>query len=96
MTNAEAKTPPSLRQIAKQLGVSQPFLSQIRAGKRPMPQHLGTRLSALNAYHLVKTEHISERDLAMPNDIAKVTGSSPVSPTTQGGGASGPGTRTPS
>ena len=30
----------SLRHLAKVLGVSQPFLSQIRSGKRPMPDKL--------------------------------------------------------
>ena len=33
-----------LRKLATVLGVSQPFLSQIRAGKRPMPEakmHVG-------------------------------------------------------
>ncbi len=43
----------SLRQLAKGLGVSQPFLSQIRAGKRPMPSALKERVEALGAYHLL-------------------------------------------
>ena len=43
----------SLRQLAKDVGVSQPFLSQIRAGKRPMPQGLKEKLEALGAYHLL-------------------------------------------
>ncbi len=43
----------SLRQLAKILGVSQPFLSQIRAGKRPLPEALRTKLEALGAYHLL-------------------------------------------
>ncbi len=45
----------SLRQLAKQLGVSQPFLSQIRGGKRPLPESLREKLEALNAYHLLIT-----------------------------------------
>ena len=43
----------SLRQLAKVLGVSQPFLSQIRAGKRPLPKSLQSKLEALGAYHLL-------------------------------------------
>ena len=43
----------SLRKLAKGLGVSQPFLSQIRAGKRPMPSALKERVEALGAYHLL-------------------------------------------
>ena len=33
----------SLRKLATILGVSQPFLSQIRAGKRPLPDALKTK-----------------------------------------------------
>ena len=43
----------SLRQLAKQLGVSQPFFSHIRTGKRPMPGSLREKLEALDAYHLL-------------------------------------------
>ena len=43
----------SLRKMATILGVSQPFLSQIRAGKRPMPDALRTKVEALGAYHLL-------------------------------------------
>ena len=43
----------SLRKMATILGVSQPFLSQIRAGKRPMPETLRTKVEALGAYHLL-------------------------------------------
>ncbi len=46
----------SLRRLAKGLGVSQPFLSQIRAGKRPMPSALKERVEALGAYHLLITD----------------------------------------
>ena len=46
----------SLRQLAKGLGVSQPFLSQIRAGKRPIPSALKERVEALGAYHLLITD----------------------------------------
>ena len=43
----------SLRKLATILSVSQPFLSQIRAGKRPIPRDLKTKLDALGAYHLL-------------------------------------------
>ena len=43
----------SLRKLATILGVSQPFLSQIRAGKRPIPEALKTKVEALGAYHLL-------------------------------------------
>ena len=43
----------SLRKLATVLGVSQPFLSQIRAGKRPIPEALRTKVEALGAYHLL-------------------------------------------
>ena len=47
------KTPPSLRQLAKGLGVSHAFLSQVRNGKRPLPSRLWRRVEALDAYHLL-------------------------------------------
>ena len=37
----------SLRKLATILGVSQPFLSQIRAGKRPLPEALKRKVEAL-------------------------------------------------
>ena len=43
----------SLRKLATVLGVSQPFLSQIRAGKRPLPEALKRKVEALDAYHLL-------------------------------------------
>ena len=43
----------SLRKLATVLGVSQPFLSQIRAGKRPLPEALRKKVEALGAYHLL-------------------------------------------
>ena len=43
----------SLRQLAKVLGVSQPFLSQVRVGKRPIPESMDKQVSALGAYHLL-------------------------------------------
>ena len=46
----------SLRKLATILGVSQPFLSQIRAGKRPLPEALKRKVEALGAYHLLITD----------------------------------------
>ena len=46
----------SLRQLAKVSGVSQPFLSQIKAGKRPIPEKLKIQVEALGAYHLLITD----------------------------------------
>ena len=43
----------SLRKLAAILGVSQPFLSQLRAGKRPLPEALKTKVQTLGAYHLL-------------------------------------------
>ena len=43
------------------LAVSQPFLSQIRAGKRPLPEALKRKVEALGAYHLLNTDkHIGD------------------------------------
>ena len=43
----------SLRKLATILGVSQPFLSQIRAGKRPLSDALKTKVDAIGAYHVL-------------------------------------------
>ncbi|MBI2847342.1 MAG: helix-turn-helix domain-containing protein [Chloroflexi bacterium] len=43
----------SLPQLAKQLGVSHTFLSQIRNGKRPLLESLKEKLVALCAYYLL-------------------------------------------
>ena len=51
----------SLRKLATVLGVSQPFLSQIRAGKRPLPEALKMKVEAHGAYHLLTGDkHVSE------------------------------------
>ena len=51
----------SLRKLATVLGVSQPFLSQIRSGKRPLPEDLKRKVEALGAYHLLITDkHVDE------------------------------------
>ncbi len=69
----------SLRQLAKKLDVSQPFLSQIRSGKRPMPPHLRSKLQTLNCLSLVLPQ---AQDRPQFVDIAEVSGSSPLPPTT--------------
>jgi transcriptional regulator with XRE-family HTH domain len=43
----------SLRKLAQELGVSQPFLTQIRQGKRPIPEGLRAKAEAIGAYHLL-------------------------------------------
>ena len=76
----------SLRQLAKQLGVSQPFLSQIKTGKRPLPQTLKEKLEALGAYHLLITDKQPEQgqregnSLRVPTQLTVVggTGLEPV------------------
>ena len=73
----------SLRQLAKGLGVSQPFLSQIRAGKLPIPSALKERVEALGAYHLL----IGDKQIRGPRSGA------PLSVDTYAG--AGGGIRTP-
>ena len=55
----------SLRQLAKETGVSHSFLSQVKHGKRPMPDTLKDKLNALNAYHLLTTPSISDTEIAI-------------------------------
>ena len=43
----------SIRKLAVILGVNQPFLSQIRSGKRPLPKAFTTKFVALGAYNLL-------------------------------------------
>ncbi len=50
----------SLRKLATILGVSQPFLSQVRTGKRPLPEALRRKVEALGAYHLLITDRRPE------------------------------------
>jgi len=47
----------SMRQLAKELGVSQSFLSQIKVGKCPMPDSLREKVEALGACHLLITDN---------------------------------------
>ncbi len=71
----------SLRQLAKVLGVSQPFLSQVRTGKRPLPESMGKQVSALGAYHLLMG------DKQITNEISAIHG--PHSDTFEVAGAPG-------
>ena len=43
----------SMRTAARILGVSHAYLSQIRNGKRPLPDTLRGRLESMGAYHLL-------------------------------------------
>ena len=50
-----------LRKLATVPGVSQPFLSQITSGKRPLLEALKRKVEALGAYHLlIGRKHISD------------------------------------
>ena len=67
----------SLRKLATVLGVSQPFLSQIRAGKRPMPEGLKKKVEALGAYHLLITggeveNHTEDRDASQTLNLGTI------------------------
>ena len=69
----------SLRQLAKILGVSQPFSSQIRARKRPLPEALGTRLEALGAYYLLINK-VLEVERMMGDGVRRGDSIPPVAP----------------
>ena len=73
----------SLRKLATALGVSQPFLSQILAGKRPFPEALKKKVATLGAYQsLIGDKHITET----PGDEgAGRTGKTPILRTKVGG-----------
>ncbi len=77
----------SMRQIGKELGVSQPFLSQIKAGKRPMPEHLKDKLEAMGAYHLLisdKQNEVQREPEVADSRSEKVVGRVGIEPTTPG------------
>ncbi len=73
----------SLRQLAKVLSVSHAFLSQIRNGKRPLPEALKAKAEALGAYQLLTTlltsKHHSGRD-----DMERETGLEPATTCLEG------------
>ena len=50
----------SLRQLAKETGVTHSFLSQDKHCKRPMPDSLRDKLESPNAYHLLTTPSIAD------------------------------------
>ena len=70
----------SLRQLAKVLGVSQPFLSQIRAGKRPLPDALRVKVERLGAHELL----ISDKQLTVPASFESGVGRQGFEPWTPG------------
>ena len=61
----------SLRKLATVLGVSQPFLSQIRTGKRPLPETLKRKVEALGAYHLLVSDKQSDQSSAQDGAVQK-------------------------
>jgi transcriptional regulator with XRE-family HTH domain len=61
----------SLRKLATVLGVSQPFLSQIRTGKRPLPEALRRNVEALGAYHLLISDKQSDQYVAQERAVQK-------------------------
>ena len=71
----------SLRKLATVLGVSQPFLSQIRAGKRPIPETLKSKVQALGAYHLL----IGDKRGGVETGSAAAAQTDPVGLKTDGG-----------
>ena len=52
----------SVRKLTKVLGVSQPFLSQTRTGKRPLPEYLRRKVEALDACHVLITDKHTGND----------------------------------
>ena len=87
----------SLRKLATVLGVSQPFLSQIRAGKRPLPEALRTKVEALGAYHLLigdkraegptGDEGAGQTPIVGTDTMVEVRGIEPLTPCLQSSGA---------
>ena len=61
----------SLRKLATVLGVSQPFLSRIRTGKRPLPEALRRKVEALGAYHLLVSDKRSSQSSAQKGAVQK-------------------------
>ena len=64
----------SLRKLATVLGVSRPFLSQIRAGKRPLPEVLENKVDALGAYHLLIGDKRPPKGANGGNDWVRTSG----------------------
>ena len=52
----------SLRKAAGILGISHAYLSQIKNGRRPLPDALKGRIESLGAYHLLTTGTESGRE----------------------------------
>ena len=70
---ATANGIPSMRQLAKGLGVSQPFLSQIKAGKRPMPDTLRGKVEALGCLSLLVPDMLITLDTPPPSSPINLT-----------------------
>jgi transcriptional regulator with XRE-family HTH domain len=59
----------SMRTVAKILGVSHAYLSQIKNGKRPLPEVMKERIDALGAYHLLTTKVTTRAGGAPTNEV---------------------------
>ena len=66
--------PLSLRKLATVLGVSQPFLSQIWSGKRPLPDSLRVKIQALGASQML----ISDKQALRRSEMVPRTGIEPA------------------
>ena len=53
----------SLRQLARAVEVTPGFLSQIRTGKRPLPERLKRKIEKIGAAHLLDVENAGKGDL---------------------------------
>ncbi len=83
----------SLRKLATILSVSQPFLSQVRTGKRPLPDALKRKIEALGAYHLlIGDKHVDgptgdegagQVSNVVTNKLVEVRGIEPLTPCLQ-------------
>ena len=75
----------SLRKIAKELGVSHSYLSQIRTGKRPLPERLREKLKAIGAYHLLTSGKQTENASQPVNGetLVELRGFEPLTPCLQ-------------
>ena len=62
-----------LRKLATVLGVGRPFLSQIRAGKQPIPE-TPEKVEALDAYQLLITDKQLQKRAIGGNDWVRTSG----------------------
>ena len=67
----------SLRQLAKELGVSASYLSQVNHGKKRLSERLHKVLTSVNQLGLSSTQDLATK-LAVHNYNPKVAGSNPA------------------